>query len=305
MFNIGLAIFTTSPWNIRIRDVMYNALNKNLNYNCEKISNYPKGKIYDILILCGIRVIHKKKLDITLLKKQAKIIIEIGDDGMDPRRSIEDYYFYFNPNTKPLFDHHIYLPKFIDENYLYPEQTEKISVFVDHYKHQTESEREVSTASLLFIFEKLKKYRNIIDIYFHSSEGIELNPNKITIPTNKKSNFKFLDYKEITKFYRKCHVFFPTHRETQGMLAQEIGACGALTIMQEWMYPKSTHYQFEHLIYSFEKFVDFESVLNSCKLNSFIEKNRTRVIENCSIKNFNRIFNDKINSILKNYKSIS
>ena len=51
MFNIGLAIFTTSPWNIRIRDVMYNALNKNLNYNCEKISNYPKGKIYDILIL--------------------------------------------------------------------------------------------------------------------------------------------------------------------------------------------------------------------------------------------------------------
>ncbi len=301
MFNIGLTTFTSTPWNIRIRDVMYNALNKNLNYNCEKITNYPEEKVYDILILCGIRVIHKKKLDRHRLRNKAKIIIEIGDDGMDPRRTIEDYYFYFNPNTKPLLKHHIYLPKFVDENYLYPEQSEKISVFVDHYKHQTESERQVSTASLLFIFEKLKKYRNIIDIYFHSSEGIDLNPNKITIPTNRKSDFKFLDYEEITKFYRKCHIFFPTHRETQGMLAQEIGACGALTIMQEWMYPKSTHYQFEHLIYSFEKFVDFEAVLNLCKSDSFIEKNRSKVIENCSIKNFNRIFNNKINSILKNY----
>ena len=72
MFNIGLAIFTTSPWNIRIRDVMYNALNKNLNYNCEKISNYPKGKIYDILILCGIRVIHKKKTRYYSFKKTSK-----------------------------------------------------------------------------------------------------------------------------------------------------------------------------------------------------------------------------------------
>ena len=304
MFNIGLTTFTSTPWNIRIRDVMYNALNENLNYTCEKISGYPEGKKYDILILCGIRVIHKKKLDINLLRKQAKIIIEIGDDGMDPRRTIEDYYFYFNPITKPLFKHHIYLPKFVDENYLYPEQSEKISVFVDHYKHQTESERQVSTASLLFIFEKLKKYRNIIDIYFHSSEGIELNPNKITIPTNRKSDFKFLDYKEITKFYRKCHIFFPTHRETQGMLAQEIGACGALTIMQEWMYPKSTHYQFEHLIYSFEKFVDFEAVLESCLKKEFINKNRNRVIKHCSISVFNKIFNFEINRILKNHFKI-
>ena len=59
MFNIGLSTFTSTPWNERIRDVMYNALNENLNYNC-KITNYPEEKVYDILILCGIRVIHKK-----------------------------------------------------------------------------------------------------------------------------------------------------------------------------------------------------------------------------------------------------
>ena len=61
MFNIGFTTFTSTPWNERIRDVMYNAINGNENYNCEKIEGYPEKKIYDILILCGIRIIHKKK----------------------------------------------------------------------------------------------------------------------------------------------------------------------------------------------------------------------------------------------------
>ena len=193
------------------------------------------------------------------------------------------------------------MPKFIDEDYLYPEQSDKVSVFVDHYKHQTESEREVSIASLLFIFDKLKKFRNNIDIYFHSSKGVELNPDNITIPTNTKSNFKFLDYQEITKFYRKCHIFFPTHRETQGMLAQEIGACGGLTIMQKWMYPVETHYQFEHLLYDFNNFVDFRKVLNIFKKKNFIKKNRDRVIQNCSISLFNQTFKNKIKMILSKH----
>ena len=51
---------------------------------------------------------------------------------------------------------------------------------------------------------------------------------------------------------------------------------------------KNTHYQFENLIYSFEKFVDFDEVLNRCSSKSFIKKNREKVIKNCSIKNFNK-----------------
>jgi len=303
MFNIGLAIFTTSPWNIRIRDVMYNALNKNLNYNCEKISNYPKGKIYDILILCGIRVIHKKKLDINLLKKQAKIIIEIGDSGLDPRRTNEDYYFYFIPTDKPLFNHYIYLPKFINDNYLYPEQSEKVSVFVDHYGcgSQTEKEKQLSIKAILYIFNNLKKYRNEIDIYFHSSKGIELNPETITIPADKKNYYKNIEFEEITKVYRKCHFFFPTHRESQGMLAQEIGACGGLTIMQKWMYPIETHHQFEHLLYDFENFVDFRRLLDICQKKDFIQKNRDKVIKNCSISQFNNILNTEIEMIISKH----
>ncbi len=302
MFNIGLTEFVQTPWTIRIREAMFNALCKNKNIKCEKILNYPK-KNYDILILVGIRSISKRNLNINRLRKKAKILIEIGDDGLDVQKTAEDYYFYFIPTQNPLFDHYIYLPKFIDEDYLYPEQSEKISVFVDHYGcgSQTEREREISIRSILFIFENLKKYRNEIDIYFHSSKGIELNPEKITIPADKRNYYKNIEFEEITKIYRKCHFFFPTHRESQGMLAQEIGACGGLTIMQKWMYPVETHYQFEHLLYDFNNFVDFRKVLNICKKKNFIKKNRDRVIQNCSISLFDQTFNNKIKMILSKH----
>ena len=184
---------------------------------------------------------------------------------------------------------------------MYPEQSEKITVFIDHYKHQTESEREISIRSILYIFKNLKKYRNQIDIYFHSAKGIELNPEQITIPTDKKNNFKYMSFDEISKYYRKCHIFFPTHRETQGMLAQEIGACGGLTIMQKWMYPIETHHQFEHLLYDFENFVDLENIINICKKKNFIKNNRDKVIKNCSTSLFNDIFTRKIEMILSKH----
>ena len=110
MVNIGLTVFSPSPWNKRVRDVMFNALDGIFDIECEKIDNYPKKK-FDILILCGIRVISKNKLDISLLRKNAKIIIEIGDDGIDSQTTCEDYYFYFIPTKNPRFEHYIYLPK--------------------------------------------------------------------------------------------------------------------------------------------------------------------------------------------------
>ena len=41
------------------------------------------------------------------------------------------------------------------------------------------------------------------------------------------------------------------------MLAQEIGACGGLTVLQEWMYPTFTHYQFPNIFYNKEQKIDF------------------------------------------------
>ena len=37
MYNIGITLFSPSPWNKRVRDVMFNALSNNKNINCEKL----------------------------------------------------------------------------------------------------------------------------------------------------------------------------------------------------------------------------------------------------------------------------
>ena len=71
MFSIGLTEFVQTPWTIRIREAMFNALCKNKNIKCEKILNYPK-KNYDILILVGIRSISKRNLNINRLRKRQK-----------------------------------------------------------------------------------------------------------------------------------------------------------------------------------------------------------------------------------------
>ena len=94
MFNIGLTEFVQTPWTERIREAMFNALSTSENICCEKILKYPK-KNYDILILVGIRSISKRNLDVHELKKYAKILVEVGDDGIGFQRNGEDYYFYF------------------------------------------------------------------------------------------------------------------------------------------------------------------------------------------------------------------
>ena len=59
--------------------------------HCEKINNYPEKNLI-FLLLWWDQVI--SKLDINRLRQNAKILIEIGDDGID--LTFEDYYLRFN-----------------------------------------------------------------------------------------------------------------------------------------------------------------------------------------------------------------
>ena len=82
------------------------------------------------------------------------------------------------------------------------------------------------------------------------------------------------------------------------MLAQEIGACGGLTVLQEWMYPKFTHYQFPKIFYNEKQKIDF------LYLKSILEKNskadlREHVLKSCSFKNFEEKINYTIRSLFK------
>ena len=86
-----------------------------------------------------------------------------------------------------------------------------------------------------------------------------------------------MPFDQIAKYYRKTDTFFPTHRETQGMVAQEIVACGGLTTLQPCTYPKSTLAQFAHIIYNQNDKIDFGLIRESLRQIHLIEFENIRL----------------------------
>lgn len=300
MYKICISEFVSTPWNNRLVEIISNAFEKESEkFFIEKVKGYPTQN-YDIVFLSGIRVLTKRKVDIFKLKSLCKYVVEFGDDIDDPRDAGADLYFFFNPSQKNI-DGKRYLPKLINEDALFPDKSDKLVIYVDHYKHQNLNEAEVSRQAIKFVFEQIKnlKILNIpFDIYFHSENGIEINPTKINLPTNKSQNCKILEYEEIIKYYRKTQLFFPTHRETQGMLAQEIGLCGGMTVLQPWMYPKETHHQFRHLLYDFENPINLLKLKGILDDKNFTQKNRDQVLKYCSNELFKKSFLKEVNRLI-------
>lgn len=302
MYKICLLTFNNTPWNDRLKRIIHSALlTEKDKFLIELIDGYPQ-KNYDIIFLCGIRVLTKSNLDIHQLKKYGRYIIEFGDIIDDPRDVGANLYFYFNPSKK-IIDGKKYLPKLINDTDLFPDHSDKFTIYVDHYKHQNLNEAKLSREAIKFVFQQINIFKQLkipFDLYFHSEKGIEKNPTKINLPTKGSQNCKILNYDEIIKYYRKTHLFFPTHRETQGMLAQEIGLCGGMTILQPWMYPKETQYQFRHLLYNFDSPIDLTKLKELIDDPQFISKNRNQVLKYCTKDIFNKIFLKEIDQLIKN-----
>ena len=301
MIKIALIKFVDGPWDRMIQDIFYKVLVNEGSYNVTKLHDYPKNNdFFDLIILCGIRSIIKNNLDAKRLKNSCKYLADMGDSSLDPRTNVEDLYFYFLPSDKKLYKHYHYLPKFVDEEYLYSEQSNEklLTIFIDHYKHQNDKEIKISYDAIFKVFEIIKNSNFPLKVFYQTSAGVIINPHEPEIPKNNlKQNYKILPFAEIAKYYRKTHIFFPTHRETQGMVAHEIGACGAITLLQEWMYPKSTINQFPHIIYNHEdKTIDFEKIFNYLNDKNRLMLNRQHVLNNVGIKNFSTC----LLSIIKN-----
>jgi hypothetical protein len=301
MIKIALIKFVDGPWDRMIQDIFYKVLVNEGSYNVTKLHDYPKNNdFFDLIILCGIRSIIKNNLDAKRLKNSCKYLADMGDSSLDPRTNVEDLYFYFLPSDKKLYKHYHYLPKFVDEEYLYSEQSNEklLTIFIDHYKHQNDKEIKISYDAIFKVFEIIKNSNFPLKVFYQTSAGVIINPHEPEIPKNNlKQNYKILPFAEIAKYYRKTHIFFPTHRETQGMVAHEIGACGAITLLQEWMYPKSTINQFPHIIYNQEdKTIDFEKIFNYLNDKNRLMLNRQHVLNNVGIKNFSTC----LLSIIKN-----
>ena len=286
MINICLTKFTNDPWSSIIMEGFFEALNNEKKlYTVEKIFGYPQKK-YDLLILIGIRSIVKRNLDKEKILPFCSKLIDMGDSAMDPRKNFEDAYFYFIPSKKKLFNHYHYLPKFLMEKYLYPapKKNNKLNLYIDHF--HSSHDRNTSIRSIKKIFNELSLSEVPLNIFYHTSKGIELNRSSPEIPKeNVDQCAAFIPFEEITKYYRQTDVFFPTHRESQGMLAQEIAACGGITVMQEWMYPKEVHHQFPHIIYKENQKIDFNFIKQVLEKHSKTEI-RQQVLKHCSFNKF-------------------
>ena len=297
MINICLTRFTDDPWSKVVMQGFYKSL-KNLNtfYNVEEIFGYPKKK-YNLIILIGIRSIIKRNLEISKIIPFCDKLIDMGDDAMDPRRNYEDIYLYFNPSSNKLHDHYRYIPKFVLEEYLFiePREDDTLNVYVDHFKCQNISEREQSVSAINKIFKDINSSNVKMNVFYHTSKGIEINRLEPEIPVNGVSQCSlYIPFEELSYYYRLTDVFLPTHRETQGMVAQEIGACGGITVLQEWMYPRVTHDQFAAMLYKHEQIIDFNFIKKVLtKFNK--EDIRNNTLAKCGFAHFQ----NELHKILK------
>ena len=201
---------------------------------------------------------------------------------------IVNIYLYFNPSSKKLHNHYQYIPKFILEEYLYPEPRKDnfLNVYVDHFAYANPSLRQESIKTIKKIFTDIKNSDVKMNVFYHTSKGIEVNRLKPEIPKIGVSQCAlYIPFEEISYYYRITDVFLPTHRETQGMVAQEIGACGGITVLQDWMYPKTTHDQFAAILYKGDQTIDF-NYIKTILGNLNKQKIRNITLNKCGFVNF-------------------
>ena len=298
MITICLTKFNNKPWESVVMKGLKNALSTMKTFcKVEEIYGYPK-KNYDIIILVGIRLITKLNLDKNKIVPFCKKVVEMGDNSMDPRRTFEDAYFYFMPAKEKLFSHYYYLPKFVLEEHLYPEprQNDILNVYVDHFNKQ--KDRPESITAINKIFKDINSSNVKMNIFYHTSKGIEINRLEPEIPEKGVSQCAlYIPFEEISYYYRLTDIFLPTHRETQGMVAQEIGACGGITVLQDWMYPETTHYQFPAIFYKENQKIDFSFIKDVLRHHPK-EQMRRHVLDCCGFENFKIKLYEAIKNII-------
>jgi len=300
MISICLTKFNNNPWDALMMKAFKKVFTEETSFcTVEEIQGYPK-KNYDIIFLIGIRVIPSLSLDQNKILPYCKYLVDMGDHGMDPRRNFEDAYLYFIPSKTKLHKHYYYLPKFVLDDYLYPSKSkkDKLNVFVDHFAYSNIQERERSITTITKIFNDLRNSELALNIFYHTSKGIELNRLYPEIPKKGVKNCSlFLPFEKISEFYRQIDIFFPTHKESQGMLAQEIGACGGITVLQDWMYPKFTLNQFVSVFYNENQKIDFIFLKKILEKHSK-EEIRKYVLKHCGFSNFKSTLIDITKKIL-------
>lgn len=133
-----------------------------------------------------------------------------------------------------------YVGQCVDEGQLWPEHDDRFTVFIDHDMPSRRS----ALRDILAQCAALHRERPDLRFWYMSADGILENDFR-----ERPGNYRTYPFAEIAQFYRRTHVVLPTHRETLGMLAAEIGMCGGLTLLRPWMYPAERRAEVPHALY--------------------------------------------------------
>lgn len=136
----------------------------------------------------------------------------------------------------------------LNDSVLYPDHDDILTIYVDHwfgYRNAFYNRSRPKVQKILNQCRELYDRKNgAVRVWYHNSQGIV--ENVFEEDTN---HYKLIPFDELSQYYRKTHIFLPTHRESQGIVGAEIGMCGGLTLLERWMYPKQTIRHIPHRFY--------------------------------------------------------
>jgi hypothetical protein len=123
--------------------------------------------------------------------------------------------------------HNYYIGWAADKEIYYPDQSDDIKrIFVDHTLFDCSSFDKTLT-----ILMNLKKYKESIEVYTQTDNGIEkVDLNNISV---KPYNRSFISNELFAKELRKSHIFIVTHKESLGLCVLEAALCGCLILTPE------------------------------------------------------------------------
>lgn len=143
----------------------------------------------------------------------------------------------------------------VDQNYSYPEQSEKAVFLGSKASHP----------------QMLKKVRKAYQIYDSVLSKLNIKTYNPVIAYGKSRRLSYPDYQAIL---RKCHYFLCTHYGEGGLNRLEAAACGALLVVPRVIFRKRTMSLLNHQVWRTE-----EELTNILHEDVDIEANRQRALE--------------------------
>lgn len=214
----------------------------------ERVTEHPGHELY---IMVGDEGLRRRPEFVRAIRAMGGKSVDMRSRYLPPQLPMLPRYLKASATLDPdaVFTHFptfnprgCYIGQGVNDDLLVPEHDDRFTVYVDN-RHPLRRTRD-KTQAILDRCGEIHARRPDIRFLYHTDKGIEENRFEACMDDE-----KTLPFAEIAAWYRKTHVFMPTHRESQGMVSAEIGMCGGLTMLERYMYPWGRRRTVPHRLY--------------------------------------------------------